>query len=376
MVDARKKLDCKGCGKSFTLLLSHLKSKSGEVCREAYGAEGYARLLERSKEKRNERIAKWESENKAARSQKKSEWASKNREKIRESETHPDRKRKKAEWESENKTTRSQMKAKWASKNKEKIRESENQPERKKQKAEWESNNRQKRSEAKKATREKRKLSKTTLDRIKAFKNDIIHGPNYTCFSCKRQLFRNSIRILDKKGISKLVEKLNREFLKKIGLSKRFFGSQLTSCINCLKLIRSSKLPRIHVSNGLKLDKVPSELELTDLEQQLIARSLIFMKIKKLPKTRMKAVFDKVISVPVEEDDVSKTISLLPRHPDDAKIVAVQLKRKIQMKNSHLEENIRPAKCIKAVEKLREIGNQFYQDVYVNENFMDKEMVR
>ena len=79
MVDARKKLDCKGCGKSFTLLLSHLKSKSGEVCREAYGAEGYARLLERSKEKRNERIAKWESENKAARSQKKSEWASKNR---------------------------------------------------------------------------------------------------------------------------------------------------------------------------------------------------------------------------------------------------------------------------------------------------------
>ena len=36
----------------------------------------------------------------------------------------------------------------------------------------------------------------------------------------------------------------------------------------------------------------------------------------------MKAVFDKVISVPVEEDDVSKTISLLPRHPDDAKIVA------------------------------------------------------
>ena len=367
MADARKKLDCKGCGKSFKLLLSHLKSKSGEVCREAYGAEGYARLLERSKEKRNERMAKWESENKASRSQKKSEW------------------------EFKNKVSRSQKKAEWASKNKGKIRESENQPDRKKKKAKWQSENKEKINETKKAKRnedlqatnaaqrayrEKRKLSKTTLDRIKAFKKDIIHGLNFTCFSCKRQLFRNSVRILDKNGISKLVEKLNREFLKKIGLSKRFFGSQLTSCINCLKLIRSSKLPRIHVSNGLKLDKVPSELELTDLEQQLIARSLIFMKIKKLPKTRMKAVFDKVISVPVEEDDVSKTISLLPRHPDDAKIVAVQLKRKIQMKNSHLEENIRPAKCIKAVEKLREIGNQFYQDVYVNENFMDKEMVR
>ena len=350
MVNAREKVKCKGCGELKTLLLSHLKKTT--KCQEAYGTEGYARLLERSIEKREKRKANWESENKAVRSKKKAEWAAKNKEKIKESEKQPERKKQKAEWVSKTKTIRRQKKAG------------------------WESNNRQKRSEAKKATREKRKLSKTTLERIKAFKNDIIHGPNYTCFSCKRQLFRNSIRILDKKGISKLVEKLNREFLKKIGLSKRFFGSQLTSCINCLKLIRSSKLPRIHVSNGLKLDKVPSELELTDLEQQLIARSLIFMKIKKLPKTRMKAVFDKVISVPVEEDDVSKTISLLPRHPDDAKIVAVQLKRKIQMKNSHLEENIRPAKCIKAVEKLREIGNQFYQDVCVNENFMDKEMVR
>ena len=117
------------------------------------------------------------------------------------------------------------------------------------------------------------------------------------------------------------------------------------------------------------------ELELTDLEQQLIARSLVFMKIKKLPKTRMRAVFDKVISVPIEEDDVSKTLSLIPRHPDDAKIVAVQLKRKIRMKNSHLEENIRPAKCIQAVKTLKEKKNPFYQDVTVNENFMEKEEV-
>ena len=86
-------------------------------------------------------------------------------------------------------------------------------------------------------------------------------------------------------------------------------------------------------------------------------------------------MFDKVISVPIEEDDVSKTISAFPRHPDDAKICAVQLKRKIWMKNSHLEEFIRLAKCIKAIEKLKELRNPFYQDVSVNPNFMDKEEV-
>ena len=139
--------------------------------------------------------------------------------------------------------------------------------------------------------------------------------------------------------------------------------------------IRKSKIPKIHFSNGLELEVVPEELKLKDLEQQLIARSLLFMKVKKLPTTRMKAMVDKVISVPIEEDVVSKTISALPRHPDDAKIVAVQLKRKLQMKNSHLQEYIRPAKCIKAVLKLKELGNPFYKDVTINENFMEREKV-
>ena len=152
-------------------------------------------------------------------------------------------------------------------------------------------------------------------------------------------------------------------------------GVNLVVCHNCLNSIKKGKVPKIHYTNGLWLDKVPEELELKDLEQQLIARSLLFMKVKKLPTTRMKAMVDKVISVPIEQDDVSKTISELPRHPDDAKIVAVQLKRKLEMRNTHLEEFVRPSKCIKAVEKLKELKNPFYQNVQVNENFMDKEEV-
>ena len=152
-------------------------------------------------------------------------------------------------------------------------------------------------------------------------------------------------------------------------------GNKLTFCHNCLRLIKGNKLPIIHVSNGLKLEKVPDELLITDLEQKLIARSLIFMKVKKLPVSRLKAMIEKVISVPIDQDDVSKTISSFPRHPDDAKICAVQLKRKVQMKNTHLEEFIKPAKCIKAVEKLKDLGNPFYQDVTVNQNFMEKEEV-
>ena len=84
---------------------------------------------------------------------------------------------------------------------------------------------------------------------------------------------------------------------------------------------------------------------------------------------------DKIISVPIGEDDVAKTISELPQHPDDARIVAVQLKRKLEMKNTHLQEYIRPAKCIKAVETLKDCGNPFYKNITLNRNFMDKERV-
>ena len=90
----------------------------------------------------------------------------------------------------------------------------------------------------------------------------------------------------------------------------------------------------------------------------------------------MKSNFDKVISVPIECDDVSKTVAQLPRHPDDAEIVAVQLKRRLQLKNSHLQEYIRPQVVLKALQTLKEkFANPFYQDIKINEEFLNKPTV-
>ena len=234
----------------------------------------------------------------------------------------------------------------------------------------YKNENRQKVNENKKTYRMKRKMNMTSEERILAFKKAILDGPNFTCYSCKRSLFKTQVKTLNQNDVSRLKAKLKMNIVSQL---KLHFKKEVIFCHNCVLLIRKSKIPKIHFSNGLELERVPEELNLKDLEQQLIARSLLFMKVKKLPTSRMKAMVDKVISVPLEEDDVSKTISALPRHPDDAKIVAVQLKRKLQMKNSHLQEYIRPAKCIKAVLKLKELGNPFYQDVTINENFMERE---
>ena len=117
---------------------------------------------------------------------------------------------------------------------------------------------------------------------------------------------------------------------------------EIIFCHDCHMKINKEKLPTIHTSNGLELEDVPDDLKIKDLEQQLIALVLVFQKIKKLPKSRMHANFDRVITVPIEPETVRKTVHQLPRQPEDANIVAVQLKRKLELKNTHLKEYIRP----------------------------------
>ena len=86
----------------------------------------------------------------------------------------------------------------------------------------------------------------------------------------------------------------------------------------------------------------------------------------------MQSNYDDLISVPLEAKDVSETVSKLPRHPDDAEIVAVHLKRMLKLKNVHLKEYIRPAIIIKALKTLKAMGNPHYQDVCIDEEFLNK----
>ena len=85
--------------------------------------------------------------------------------------------------------------------------------------------------------------------------------------------------------ILKLVEKLDHNSLKTIGLDSQENLSNRYLCHNCHNWMRKGKIPCIHVSNGLTLDEIPDELNLTNLEQQCIALNLIFLKVKKLPRS-------------------------------------------------------------------------------------------
>ena len=129
------------------------------------------------------------------------------------------------------------------------------------------------------------KRSRTQQNRFSFFTEDIADGPRFDCFSCHRALFKKGVKFMKDEDISKLVDKLDFNFLKKIGLDSHENLTNFYFCHNCYNYIRKGNLPRIHVSNGLALDEIPEELNLTNLEQQLIARNLIFLKVKKLPRS-------------------------------------------------------------------------------------------
>ena len=125
--------------------------------------------------------------------------------------------------------------------------------------------------------------------------------------------------------------------------------------------------------NGLLVEKIPPELQLHDIENQMVARNLLFLKLKKLPNTpRMEAMTDRVINVPLTDDKILETVTVLPRTLDDSFLAPIKFKKKKEWKANYAEAFVRPSKLIKSLHKLKELGNPHYKSIIINEDFDDK----
>ena len=228
-----------------------------------------------------------------------------------------------------------------------------------------------------KDNQQKKKDATSAEKRLLAFRNEIKDGPIFVCLSCNRSMFKSGVKLMDKDAVTKLFEKCpdniiqkatNKRLKKPTKLAK--FAEKKILCRNCHKsLYNDKKIPRMSAYNGLELDEIPEELKLTDYEEQLIALNLLFIKIFKLPKSGMNAVVDRVINVPLEVDDVAKTVTTLPRNFKDAKLIPVNWKRKLSMAGSHIQAYVRADVLAKAVEKLKELKNPHYINIDINQNF-------
>ena len=103
-------------------------------------------------------------------------------------------------------------------------------------------------------------------------------------------------------------------------------------------------MPPMSVMNGLQIPDHDEELELTELEGNLIAKNIVFMKIFHLPKSRWTGLKDRIVNVPIKDDTIMNTVTKLPRTPAEAGLIEVNLKRKLEYKNSHVKQLIDPKK--------------------------------
>ena len=101
------------------------------------------------------------------------------------------------------------------------------------------------------------------------------------------------------------------------------------------------------VKNNLQLEAQYEDLKLTELEGSLIAKNLIFLKIFQLPKSRWTALTDKIVNVPITNEDINNTVELLPRTPKEAGLIGVAMKRKLEYKNTHKRQLVDPKKIVK-----------------------------
>ena len=364
--DPRQTVTCKHCSKSLMpdKLVAHIGR--AKKCKEAYGDE----FEVMKKASRAKSISKYNAANRDKIVAKQKAYNSANREKIN------------ANQETYNAINREQIKSKQRSYN-----EGHREQIRKKQKS-YDEDHKEEIKQKKKlhyfenrvaildGLREKKLLldkNSTPSDRILRFRQEIIEGQNFTCLSCHRSLFKRSVQILTPKQESTLISKCGEPFYQSMVYPRRANVPEAILCHDCLKKITKKVTPKIHISNGLYLDPIPQLLkELPELEQHLIAKVQIFMKLKKLPSSRMSANDGRIINVLMEDEDIEKTITSLPRPLDQSGIVPVRLKRKMSLKSAYAEAFINPEKALQALVTLKELENPHYSSIPIDEDFFNK----
>ena len=125
-------------------------------------------------------------------------------------------------------------------------------------------------------------------------------------------------------------------------------------CHSCRLYLEKGDMPPICAKNGLEYGEIPECLKLSDIEKQLIVKNLMFIKIRELRPTRMAAMNDRIVSCPIEDDDIIKEVKSLPRSQKNCGMVTVKLKRRMKWKTYHKMGLVRPDIIFEALNHLKE----------------------
>ena len=204
----------------------------------------------------------------------------------------------------------------------------------------------------------------SALKRRIFFLNSIQGGLIYECVCCHRRFFKTGVRELQDEFDKQIEEKYPGVYNKSIGeIVTKPIGGIFYICFTCNAAIVKGKVPGMSHKNKLDVFDVTGyqEFNLTELQNSLIALNLPFMKFFLLPRSRLRGIRDHIINIPLEEEDVKKTILRIPRTFEEAKLVPISFKRRLCYNHPYMKEYIDTEKIIKTLETLKSLNNPFYQ---------------
>ena len=130
---------------------------------------------------------------------------------------------------------------------------------------------------------------------------------------------------------------------------------------------KKTKMPDQACANGLKLHKIPQELEnITPLECRLVAKCIPFLTILLMKRYGGHyKVNGPCVNVPTHLDQV---LEILPQMPNELQLHPLKLKCKLEYKSHYMYNMIQKDTVIEAITWLKQ-HNPHYADIILNDDW-------
>ena len=151
------------------------------------------------------------------------------------------------------------------------------------------------------------------------FKQKVAWGAIYPCICCEGTYFRNGVKKAD-------IEKMKTKNMFAEAVDVRvdskpqfYVKNSYWICKGCSDSITRGVLPKRSAQNALKIFKCHLP-KLTEVENVLLAPRINFIKMIKLPVSRMSGIRDRIVNVPIKTSTIKQTVKSLPRTLDEAQV--------------------------------------------------------
>ena len=211
--------------------------------------------------------------------------------------------------------------------------------------------------------------------RLNAFKTATKYGPIFICCCCHRRRFKQSV-VEFKANIKQSILKDAPQILDRCvytdgKIAERLLvdigkGPQAWLCSTCRNYLKQDKMPPMCSQNNLQIHDTNLPLP-SELGSSLISPIILYMKIGRLPVSRMSNLQGKVVNVPIRPEDTKNVLTKLataslPRTPEEAGLVMVQLKKKMTFNSHYLKQLIDVDLLFQWLKHFKESGHPYFQD--------------